>query len=302
MKFNMRRTARMTGLKLRKHAPEILIVAGIGSMVGAVVLAVKGSLDVKEVINDCKETEDDLTDMFENSDDYSEEEYKKDIRDVRLNLGRELAKRYAAPALLTIGGAVAIGSGTGIFKKRYGVLSASYGALDTAFKAYRERVADKYGEAEEKAIRYGLEEVEVEKETVNEKGKKKTEKEKQLVASNSPDSYSPYTYFFGPASREYEESDDYNKTFLIQEQKYWNTQLQIKGVIFLNDILRSLDIPITETGWHVGWVYEDDDPKGSDSYIDFGIFNMRERNAAFVNGQEPCIYLDFNCAPIDGKY
>ena len=40
-------------------------------------------------------------------------------------------------------------------RKRCANLAAAYGTLDTAFKKYRERVAERFGEEVEKEIRYG---------------------------------------------------------------------------------------------------------------------------------------------------
>ena len=93
-----------------------------------------------------------------------------------------------------------------------------------------------------------------------------------------------------------------NLTFIKSIQCFANDRLRAEGHLFLNDVYRMLGFPDTSEGQIVGWIW---DPKNElsdngDSYIDFGIFDSCFRKAEvrdFINGYEPCIWLDFN---VDG--
>ena len=91
-----------------------------------------------------------------------------------------------------------------------------------------------------------------------------------------------------------------NFMFLRAEQNFANDKLKARGYVFLNEVLERLGLPTTEAGQIVGWVYDPNskDPNG-DNFIDFGFMEMRrERNRAFIEGEETVILLDFN---VDGK-
>lgn len=52
--------------------------------------------------------------------------------------------------------------------------------------------------------------------------------------------------------------------------------------------------PRTKAGQIVGWIYDENNPKG-DNFVDFGIYNLNNQSAKdFINGWENSIWLDFN--------
>ena len=73
-------------------------------------------------------------------------------------------------------------------------------------------------------------------------------------------------------------------TFLMAMQSYAYELLRVNGRLFLNDVYEKLDLPTSEVGKHVGWVYHE-----NDSCISFDIWPIR------VCGD--FILLDFN---VDG--
>jgi hypothetical protein len=84
---------------------------------------------------------------------------------------------------------------------------------------------------------------------------------------------------------------------LLEVQESFNSLLQRKGHVFLNEVYEVIGFQKTELGQQVGWVYDPDNTIG-DNQIDFGIFNINnEANRRFVNGLEKSIWLDFN---VDG--
>lgn len=114
-------------------------------------------------------------------------------------------------------------------------------------------------------------------------------------ADQKMDSYiSRYARFFDEACKDWTKDPEYNLVFLRTQQDYANAFLKKRGYLFLNDVYKLLDIPITSAGQMVGWVYDEKKPIG-DNYVDFGIYS--ERNSNFVNGFATTCLLDFN---VDG--
>lgn len=106
---------------------------------------------------------------------------------------------------------------------------------------------------------------------------------------------SDYARYFNEGCVGWTTDAEYNLMFLRDQQRYANDMLRSRGYLFLNDVYKMLDIPLTKAGQIVGWVYDDDQPIG-DNFVDFGL--GMESNRDFVNGIENVALLDFN---VDGN-
>lgn len=295
------RKAHKVAFKFKKHSPEILIVGGVIGVVGATVMACKATLKVNEVTDKAKEnlvkiheaTEKGVTQAGE---DYTVEDCKKETAIVYAQTGVELAKLYA-PALI-IGGLsiTAIFTGHNITRKRNVALAAAYAAVDKGFKEYRGRVIERFGEAIDKELKYDIKAKEFDEIIQNEDGTETVVKNKTEVIN--PYNYSPYAICFDDGCTGWTKDPEYNKMFLLDQQKYANHVLKVKGRLTLNEVYDLLGVPRTKAGMVVGWIYDEKNPTG-DNYVDFGIFDIdKPKNRDFVNGFERVIWLDFN---VDGN-
>lgn len=294
-----------TGLKIKKHSPEILMVAGIVGTVTAAVGACRATLKATEIFNEKNANTDIIHKCLEEkSEKYSEEDAKKDLTIVYAQTGVKLVKLYAPSVIL---GGVSIASivmGQKILKRRNVALAAAYTAVDKGFKKYRANVVDRFGEKVDKELRYNIKAKEVEKKVTDKNGKEKTVKEIQYDIEGNPlENVSEYARFFDETtSTEHHKDAEYNLMFLRRQQDYANEVLKAKGHLFLNDVYEMLGIPKTKAGQVVGWIYDEKNPNG-DNYVDFGIYRLSgyepsdERKRAFINGYERNILLDFN---VDG--
>lgn len=271
----------MTGLKLRKASPDILVIAGAAGTVAAVVLACLATRKVDEVEEERKELLDKV--------DQSSETAKNDILKVNAQAAVKYVRLYA-PTGIVLGTSLGmIFKSHGILKTRNAALGAAYFAVDQAFKKYRERVIEQFGEETDKILKYGIKEEEVEIKS-EDGGEMETAKVK--TADISPQ-YSCYAKVFDESSRQWEKNAEYNYMFLRKAQEHFNDLLNIKGHLFLNEVYDYLDIPRTQAGAIVGWLKDGDDGK-----VDIGLYNVdSERGRAFINGYERNIILDFN---VDG--
>ena len=276
------------GYKLKKHSPEILVVAGVIGTVASAVMACRATTKIGEILDESNETLDAIHKYSENPEtvpetmDYSPDDVKKDLAVTYVQTGLKIAKLYAPSVVL---GGLSISAmlvSNNILRKRNVALAAAYATVDKGFKEYRERVVERFGEAVDHELRYNVKAKEIEETVVDEKGKEKKVKKKVDVANINE--YSDYARWFDSSNPNWEETPDYNLMFLKAQQKFANDKLIAEGRLFLNDVYEALGIPKTKAGQIVGWVYDPSNPD-IDSLVDFGIFDCYKENARnFVNG------------------
>lgn len=277
-------------MKLKKHSPEILVVAGIAGTVVSAVLACKATTKVAEILDETKGTLDTIHEGMEtgaiNGQEYTTEDGKKDTVVVYAQTGMKLAKLYGPAIILGTLSITSILASNNILRKRNVALGAAYAAIDKSFKEYRGRVIERFGEQVDTELKYGIkakkfEEIEVDPETGKEKKVKKT------VMVADPNIQSDYAVYFDSKSRNYETNPDYNRMFLKAQQAFANDKLQTRGHLFLNEVLDDLDLPRTPAGQIVGWTKD-----GPDGYVNFRIVEVERETE---NGRhEPALLLDFN--------
>lgn len=282
--------ASKTVMKLKKHSPEILVVAGIAGTVVSAVLACKATTKVAEILDETKGTLDTIHEGMEtgaiNGQEYTTEDGKKDTVVVYAQTGMKLAKLYAPAIILGTLSITSILASNNILRKRNVALGATYAAIDKSFKEYRGRVIERFGEQVDTELKYGIkakkfEEIEVDPETGKEKKVKKT------VMVADPNLQSDYAVYFDSKSRNYETNPDYNRMFLKAQQAFANDKLQTRGHLFLNEVLDDLDLPRTPAGQIVGWTKD-----GPDGYVNFRIVEVERETED--GRHEPALLLDFN--------
>lgn len=298
MMANLTRTFNRTGLKLKKHSPEILLAAGVVGVVASGVMACKATLKVEEIIDDAKHKIDTIHEVSADptmAEKYSEEDSKKDLAIVYTQTAVKLVKLYGpSVALAGVSIGCMIGSNR-ILNKRNVALAAAYATVDKGFKEYRGRVIERFGKELDKELKYGIKAKEIEEVSVDEKGKEVSTK--STVEVMDPNSYSPYSIIFDDGNTGWDPDPELTKYFLIQQQNWANDRLKAKGHLFLNEVYDMLGAKRTKAGAQVGWVYDEKNPVG-DNYVDFGIFDIyNPKSRDFVNGYEKVIVLDFN---VDG--
>ena len=282
--------ASKTVMKLKKHSPEILVMAGIAGTVVSAVLACKATTKVAEILDETKGTLDTIHEGMEtgaiNGQEYTTEDGKKDTVVVYAQTGMKLAKLYAPAIILGTLSITSILASNNILRKRNVALGAAYAAIDKSFKEYRGRVIERFGEQVDTELKYGIkakkfEEIEVDPETGKEKKVKKT------VMVADPNLQSAYAVYFDSKSRNYETNPDYNRMFLKAQQAFANDKLQTRGHLFLNEVLDDLDLPRTPAGQIVGWTKD-----GPDGYVNFRIVEVERETED--GRHEPALLLDFN--------
>ena len=298
VKNKMTRSLCKAKFKVKKHSPEILVVAGVIGTVTSAVMACRATTKLSKILEEAKETEKKISEGVESGyiadQEYTEEDGKKDLRITKVQTGLKVVKLYAPAVILGGLSITAMLTSNNILRKRNVSLAAAYAAVDKSFKEYRGRVKERFGEELDKELRYNIKAKEIEEVVKDEKtGKEKVQK--KIVNVSDFDDCSEYAKFYDCGCTGWTKDPELNLLFLRKQQDYLNNRLKANGYLFLNDVYEALGIQKTKIGQIAGWVYDEKNPVG-DNYIDFGIYDThREANRRFVNGLERTILLDFNC-------
>lgn len=293
------RLVHTAGLQIKKHSPEIFMTVGIAGTVASTVMACKATTKASVLLEEAKEEIRTIHAIAEEKkDEYSEKDLQQALTISYAQTGVKLFKLYA-PAIAV--GTLSIASivyGHNILKKRNIALAAAYAVVDKGFKDYRKNVVDRFGEKIDKELRYNIKAKEVEVEVEDENGNKTTKTEVVDIAENPCSKFSEYARVWECGNPGWSKDPNLNLMYLRQQENYCNDKLKAQGHLFLNEVYDLLGYPRTDYGQVVGWNLKNKD-EHSDCYVDFGIYNINNnpRAAAFINGYERSIVLDFN---VDG--
>jgi hypothetical protein len=277
-------------LEGQKNAPQLLFAGGVVGMVGSTVLACRATLKLDEVLTEVETNVRRAKAALElHPEQYTEEDRQKDSVIIYVRATAKVAKMYMPAAALGVVSIAALTKSHNILQERNIAITAAYVALEKGFSEYRQRVVDKYGEDEDRRLRYDTEVVAI--------GDKKNGKP-QTIERVGPGAATIYARFFDELSQYWSKEPEYNALFLRCQQNYANDLLNARGHVFLNEVYDMLGIPRSEAGQVVGWLRSDRTTDG-DGYIDFGVFHAdgSDRIRDFVNGREGSVLVDFN---VDG--
>jgi Family of unknown function (DUF6353) len=282
MNTALMRIVKKSEVVLRQNAPTILTSVGVAGFIATTAFTIRATAkamdtlpNIKKRIQEAKETEGD------------EKEQSQELAKVYLSSSVVLAKTYAPTIALGTGSILCVLAGHGMMLRRQATLVAVYTALDTSYRAYRGRVAERIGEEEEINLYRGSKLIEIVSDD--------DESEPACIIDMSDENPSPYAKFFDESNSNWTKTPEFNKFFLIQTERWANDQLDAYGYLFLNDVYKALKMERTQAGQIVGWKK---DSEIGDGFVSFGIHDLWDENKrAFVNGLEASILLDFN---VDG--
>lgn len=296
--MNAKKLAYSLAYKAKDKAPAIYLALGIVGFGATVVLACKATPKVKEIIDEHRKNMSDVNvtlakcssaDPNYEKEEYTEHDAKKDKFIFTVKTGGALVKNYA-PAIVV--GGLSIASFLASYKilnARYIAASSVAAAISEAFRKYRTRVREEYGDEVDRHLYFGTEKIKVV--DLKEDG---TSEEKEIESMNIDQNGIPlYAKFFDEANPQWNKNPEINYMFLRGLENKLTDKFHTQGYLLLNQVYRALDIPETDLGCEVGWF-----ESHGDKNVDFGIFDANnERKRAFVNGYEPSILLCFNCVP-----
>lgn len=293
----MSRSLHKAGFKVKKHSPEILAVAGTVGVVTSCVMACKATTKLSAIMEEKEAQKKMIVDYVDDgkgySEEYTEDDSKKDLAIINIQAGVKVAKLYGPAVTLGILSLSALLASNNILRKRNVALGAAYTAIERGFSDYRERVIERFGKELDKELRYNIKSSVVEETEVDENGKKK--KVKKTVNVVDPNQIDDFSRIFYAGNTGYCDEDPfYTLKFLKDQQRYATERLEAEGFLFLNDVYEMLGFNRTKEGQYIGWIYDEKNPIG-DNFVDFGIYDIHnDANIRFVNGDEKAILLEFN--------
>lgn len=256
-----------TGFWFKKNSPELLTFGGIVLSATSIGLAINGSLKLKDKLKPTNLKLIKLQKQKENliADGLNADEVTKEIKKEKLNKILTIAKVYG-PCALTFGLSTAAVCGSHkIMKGRNLALATAYTALDTGYKAYRERVKEKLGEKVEEELYKDIRE-----------DSDTNDGENQVKNPHKIDG-DDFKYWFDSSNPNWNNSGRLNLDWLLMTQQFLNNKLRANGYLFLSDVYDALGIEacyITERQKQmsrvIGWLYDPDDTT-RDSWVSFGI-------------------------------
>ena len=293
-------------LKLKNVSPEILIGAGIISIVAGTVLACKATLKVDDILDEHERNMLAINTAHEEVKDFIDDDVRQEKALTYFQTGKSFLKIYWPSAVLMGGGIIFLISSHGIMRQRNAALAAAYSVIDTAFREYRGRVVDELGADKDFHFMHNTTYETITEETTDESGKKKKTK-KEIQVLNEDGGTSMYARWYAKqewdikdgsytGSSQWVNNPDYNATNLILKNSMLNDTLKARGYLFLNDVYEELGFPRTKAGQIVGWVWDGD----GDNYVSFGpevdgLINKTKTSIIYRPGGS--ILLDFN---VDG--
>ena len=299
MKINtktLRKSFKKAQLTVRKHSPEILMVAGVIGTVAGAVMACKETLELEDVLDECKQEKMELEEQYAMCEEYSEDALKKDQVKLTIKQVAKIVKLYAPSVIMEATSIGVIFASNDIMRKRNASMAAAYATLNSMYKRYRQNVIESYGEEVDKDMRFGVKHEKVTE--IDEDGNKVKIDARIVDLDNTALAISDYSRFFQSGCKGFDASSGrYNLLYLKGIQAMFNNKLIADGYVMLNDVYRELGFDTIPEGWSIGWVYDEANPIG-DNYIDFGLYETRNKNQRAVNDWEPVILMDFN---VDGN-
>ena len=297
--------AKVAAFRLKEVRPEIMLGLGAVSVLAGTILACKKTKEAEPIIEQAVSEFEELDHIKSNP--YAEERpgFKEYAR-VCVRHGCELAKVYALPTVLWVGGMSSIIGSHGEMRSRNARLLSNSVALKQLFDAYRERVREQLGEEAERDLYFGAEESDVTVVSTDPKtGEKKVTKKKGKIFRH-PQPGSMWARNFTPRTTDEYDVRSYNEFFIEQVEKSLNADLKMVPFITINEVYDKLNMKPGEgkcaEGMTVGWVWNPKIDRG-DREIKIEMLEGWEELYDEVLGRvvvQPCLRLDFNCYPLEG--
>ncbi len=303
MKFNVfndvTKLGRSVTNSLKHNDSDILVGVGIAGGVISTVMACVASFKLEGIFKKNKETLDAIHEKTP--------EDKKAVTKTYLKTTVEVVGLYLPAIGVGLLGYGCIIHSHNLLNKENAAIAAAYSAIDTSYRKYRGRVADKWGAEAEEQIRLNTTDHILEETIVDENGKKK--KIKKTIQVTNVDEASEYARYYvkcnfltpqmgasaWEADMDYNESFIRTQEFIANDLMLANSDLNGRSVTFLNTAYAMFGIPPSKRGQVVGWIRDKDNTVGDNRirFITKRVWKKNEETGEF----ERVLLVDFN---VDG--
>ena len=274
---------------ISKYAPEILTYGGLVTMVGGTVLACRQTPKAIQIVEETKKNLSVIKGTHEEAEanngqvqhfdgdgnmtmiTYSKQDYQKDLAIAHTNNVKNLAKTYAVPAVMLVGGIACVLGGHGILRKRNAVAIATLGSVMEGFKKYRGNVIKDLGEVADRKYLYGAAQPE-RVETVNAETGEVTQEirdHKKLLLDIPETDPRFLVYNKATCPEMYKGNLLADLASLKSAQSECNDYLHMYGNLTVNRAREILGAKAIPEGCDNGWVLDGN----GDGFVDFNLFD-----------------------------
>lgn len=291
---SLKKTAKVVGVTLKAHSPEIFMAVGVVGTVAGTVVACKATTKLDDILAETQEKVVQIKEFDPETveAEYTENDRKKDLVITYTKGGMDILKLYGPSLAILSLSLASMLVANNILRKRNFALMAAYTALDKSFKDYRGRVASKYGDAVEEELRMGLEKRRVSEEITDENGKtKKVKKDVDIITAND----STLIELSEDTWSEWDNVMEYNESLVSARESYLNDILNAQGYVLMSDVKTVFGLHPDGTDYQLGWVRVPDNEVGDNEVHLRWRKSLKEYTNA--NGDvkyKPVIYLDPN--------
>lgn len=294
LKQNVSKTLAKVKFFGNKNAPELLL---IGGLIGIVISEIGIGIAATKVTPINKKAKKNLNKIHMKADVVIDgEQVTGEVLDPEFNEKKELTKVYALAGLeyvklfgpfvlTTVASFAVICKSHSIMKDRNIQLAAAYTILDSSFREYRKRVANKFGEEAEYNIRNNVQDQL--STTIAEDG---TEVVTVVGKSGDWPTDEMFGFFFKEGCYGWSKNSLYNKDFVIGRERWWKALLQVNEYVTVNDIRKDFGKKPTKAGAMWGWKKEANGTEPT-TIIDFGLFDKSPLNSAFLEGDSTDCFI-----------
>ena len=301
---SLKNFGKIAKFKAYQVRPEILLGAGIISVVAAAVVACIKTKEVEPVVENAKEQIDELNYIRDNPLAEEPPTFKEYIR-VYSRTAWKLVKIYAVPGLVMTGGIVCIIGSYADLKGRNARLLADLVATQALFKEYRRRVSEAIGEENEQKLYLGATDGQIMVKNVDpETGEVIESPKNTLIFNQGPGSM--YARNFTPDTSVEYDCRSYAEYFLERKIKHLNWLLTTVPFITLNEVYDELGFRAPygkcPEGMVVGWTANPKIDRGDREIVVEHLIGQQpvfDKDGNIIDYEE-CLRLDFNCYPLEG--
>lgn len=294
-----------TGVQVVKaHKSEIAWGLSMALRIAAIAKCVHDVMTSEDILDEYHTKSEEIAmvkDSIEEGDTvYSEnlnreltiEDIKKDEKKLVLRTVVKLVDHYKW-AMIFEAGSIALDT-YGFFSMRKTAVTAIGGlaAANEFIKKYRGRIVEECGKDIDFYAATGLKKVN--KDEMPDISVPATDEESKDLTNHWADESDYYKIFSSQTSSYWRNNLNLNIGYLKGIERMATNKLRAQGFLFLNDVLDSLDLPLTEAGCFCGWLYNSTE---GDNFVDFGIGSEGEH---YIYGEDvydvdPDVILNFNC-------
>lgn len=249
-------------LLAKKHAPELMIGAGIVGFGATIYETVQATNKTNDVLEEKEAAVSAIESMRDDcaESEYPERIYERDMKEVNRRAKWGIIRAWAPVA--TLGGAsvISILGGYRILNGRYVATAAAYKVLENGFDRYRGNVVERFGKDTDWELLHGLKAEELQKARQEQAENKEIEADNKRRKIRKKRKKTAYADIYNKIFDEY--SDRWQRYWIGEQVLHYlqnkenelNDRLMLTGSVMLNDVYDALGLERTAEGCVVGWL------------------------------------------------